>query len=84
MACKRCDISTSIKDGVDHLNVAETWLSAQGDEGKTVDLASSGFLVMSFPRQSRSHGGGIASIYKSISGSIITLKTNFDFTHTLF
>ena len=35
MACKRCEISTFIKDnGVDHFFVTETWLSAQGDEAK--------------------------------------------------
>ena len=33
--------------------VTETWLSAQGDEAKTVELAPSGFDVKSFPRQSR-------------------------------
>ena len=43
--------------------VTETWLSAQGDEAKTVELAPSGFYVMSFPRQSRSCGSGIATIY---------------------
>ena len=53
MACKRCEISTSIKDnGVDLLFVTETWLSAQGDEAKTVKLAPSGFYVKSLPRQS--------------------------------
>ena len=32
MACKRCEISTFIKDnGVDLFFVTETWLSAQGD-----------------------------------------------------
>ena len=37
MACKRCETSTFIKDnGVDFLFVTETWLSAQGDEAKTV------------------------------------------------
>ena len=39
--------------------MTETWLSAQGDEAKTVELAPSGFDVKSFPRQSRSRGGGI-------------------------
>ena len=35
MACKRCEISTFIKDnGVDLFFVTETWLSAQGDERK--------------------------------------------------
>ena len=83
MACKRCEISTSIKDnGVDLLFVTETWLSAQGDEAKTVELAPSGFDVKSFPRQSRSRGGGIATVYKSTLGSNITFKTNFDFTNT--
>ena len=85
MACRRCEISTFIKDnGVDLFFVAETWLSAQGDEAKTVELAPSGFNVKSFPRQSRSCGGGIAAIYKSTLGSNITFKTNFDFTHTSF
>ena len=85
MACKRCEISTFIKDnGVDLLFVTETWLSAQGDEAKTVELAPSGFYVKSFPRQSRSRGGGIATVYKSTLGSNITFKTNFDFTHTSF
>ena len=53
MACKRCEISTFIKDnGVDLFFVTETWLSAQGDEAKTAELAPSGFDVKSFPRQS--------------------------------
>ena len=64
--------------------MTETWLSAQGDEAKTVELAPSGFDVKSFPRQSRSRGGGIATVYKSTLGSNITFKTNFDFTHTSF
>ena len=55
MACKHCEISTFIKDnGVDLFFVTETWLSAQADEAKTVELAPSGFDVKSFPRQSRS------------------------------
>ena len=62
----------------------ETWLSAQGDEAKTVELAPSGIDVKSFPCQSRSRGSGIATIYKSTLGSNITFKTNFDFTHTSF
>ena len=64
--------------------VTETWLSAQGDEAKTAELAPSGFDVKSFPHQSRSRGGGIATVYKSTLGSNITFKTNFDFTHTSF
>ena len=64
--------------------VTETWLSAQGDEAKTAELAPSGFDVKSFPRQSQSRGGGIATVYKSTLGSNITFKTNFDFTHTSF
>ena len=64
--------------------MTETWLSAQGDEAKTVELAPSGFDVKSFPRQSRSRGGEIATGYKSTFGSNITFKTNFDFTHTSF
>ena len=85
MACKRCEISTFIKDnGVDLFFVTETWLSAQGDEAKTAELAPCGFYVKSFPRQSRSRGGGIATVYKSTLGSNIIFKTNFDFTHTSF
>ena len=64
--------------------MTETWLSAQGDEAKTAELAPSGFDVKSFPRQSRSRGGGIATVYKSTLGSNITFKTNFDFTYTSF
>ena len=67
MACKRCEISTFIKDnGVDLFFVTETWLSAQGDKAKTVELAPSGFDEKSFPHQSRFRGGGIATIYRSI------------------
>ena len=85
MACKHCEISTSIKDnGVDLFLVTETWLSAQSDEAKTFELAPSGFDVKSFPRQSRSCGGGNATVYKSTLGSNITFKTNFDFAHTSF
>ena len=85
MAGKRCEISTFIKDnGVDLFFVTETWLSVQDDEAKTVELAPSGFDVKSFPRQSRSRGGGIATVYKSTLGSSITFKTNLDFTHTSF
>ena len=85
MACKRCEISTSLRvNGVDSFCVTETWLSAQGDEAKTVELAPSGFDMKSFSRQSIYRGGGIAAICKSTLGSNITLKTNFDFTHTSF
>ena len=56
----------------------------QMHEAKTAELAPSGFDVKSFPRQSRSRGGGIATVYKSTLGSNITFKTNFDFTHTSF
>ena len=61
--------------------MTETWLSAQGDEAKTVELASSGFDVKAIPRLSRSRGGGIATACKSSFGSNITFKTDFDFTH---
>ena len=64
--------------------MTEALLSAQGDEARTVELAPSGFDVKSFPRQSRSRGGGIAIVYKSILGPNITFKSNFDFTHTSF
>ena len=85
MACKRCEISTFIiVNGVDLFFVTETWLSAQGDEVTTVELAPSGFDVKSFPRQSRSRGDGITTVYKSTLGPNITFKTNFDSTHTSF
>ena len=85
MARMRCEISTFIKDnGVDHFYVTEAWLSAQGDETKTVELAKCRFDVKSFSRQSQSRGGGLATVYKSSFGLIITFKTNFDFTHTSF
>ena len=64
--------------------MAERWLSAEAYEAKTVELAPSGFDVNSFPRQSRSRGGGIAIVCKSTLGYDITFKTNFDFTHTSF
>ena len=41
-------------------------------------------LVGWLERQSRSRGGGIATVYKSTLGSSITFKTSFDFTHTSF
>ena len=83
MACKRCEISTFIIDnGVYVLLVTKTRLSAQGDKVKTVELAPSGFDMKSFPRQSRSRGGGIATIYKSILGTNITFKSYHDLTHT--
>ena len=42
MSCNRCEISTFVKDnGVDLFFVNKTWLSAQGDEAKTVELAPS-------------------------------------------
>ena len=85
MACRRCEISTFIEDnGIDLVFETETWLSAQGDEAKTVKLAPSGFKVKSFPRQWLSRGSGIATVYKSTLGSNITFKTDFDFTHTSF
>ena len=82
MACNRCEISTFIKDNGVYLFL---W-QKHGLVLKvtTVELAPSGFDVKSFPRQSRSRGGGIATVYKSTLGSNITFKANFDFTHTSF
>ena len=40
--------------------------------------------MKSFARQSRSRGGGIATVYKSTLGSNITFQKNFDFAHTSF
>ena len=85
MACMRCEISTYIKDnGVDLFFVTGTWLRAQGDEAKTVELSPSGLYVKSFLRPSRSRGGGIATVSKSTLGSNFSFKTNFDFNHTPF
>ena len=85
MGHKRCEISTFIKDnGVGLFFVTETLDSAQGDETKSVELTPSGFDVRPFPRQSQSRGGGIATMYKSILGSNITFKTDFDICHTSF
>ena len=62
--------------------MTETWLSTQGDEAKTFELAPSGFDVESFSRQSRPRDDGMATKYKYILGSNITFKTNFDLTHS--
>ena len=64
--------------------MTETWLGAQGEVAKTVEIAPSGFDVKSFPSQSRSRGGGIATVCKSTLDSNITFKTHFYFTHTSF
>ena len=46
MACKRCEISTFVKDnGVVLLFVTETLPSAHGDDAKSVEIAPSGFDV---------------------------------------
>ena len=71
-------------NGVDFFFEIETWLSAQVDEAKTVELAPSGLDVKSFPRQSRFCGSGFAIIHKSILGSNITFKANIDCAHTSF
>ena len=65
-----------------HFFVTGTWLSAYGDEAKTVELAPRVFDVKSFPRHSPSRGGGMATVCKSTLGSNITFKANFDFTLT--
>ena len=53
MVCKHCEIPTLIKDnGVDHFFVTETWLSAQGDKAKTIELTPSGHDFKLFPHQS--------------------------------
>ena len=57
------EVIEAIKSGLLFF-VTETWLSAPGDEAKTVKLATSGFDVKSFPRLSRSRGGGIATACK--------------------
>ena len=50
--------------------MTKTWLSAQGDESKTVELAPSGFDVKPFPRQSRSHGGEIFDLCTNLFFSL--------------
>ena len=40
--------------------------------------------MKSFPRQSRSRGGGIATVCKSTLGSNNKFKKNFEFNHTSF
>ena len=85
MSCERCEILTYIKDkDIDLFFLTKTWLSAHGNEGKTYELAPSGFRLMSFPRPSSHRGDDMATIYKSISEYNITLKKNFDFTHTMW
>ena len=80
----RHEISTFVKDnGIDFFFVTETWLSAQGYQANTVELAPSGFDMKPFSHQLQSRGIGIATVCKSILGSNITFKTNFDFAHTL-
>ena len=64
--------------------MTETWLSAQDDETKTVELPPCGIDVISLARQSRSRGRGIATIHKFNLGFNITFKANFHFTHTSF
>ena len=58
--------------------------SAEGDDAKTVELAPNVFDEKSVRRQSRSRGGGIATICKSTLGANITFETKLDFTHTSF
>ena len=80
MACRRCEISTYTKnDGIDLFLETETWLSAHGDEAKTVELATSGFDIKSSPRQSRRRGGFIIEILLRL-----TFEANFYFAHTSF
>ena len=46
MASKRYEISTFVKDnGVNLIFMTKTWLCAQGDEAKTLELAPCGFDV---------------------------------------
>ena len=64
--------------------IAESLFFINFMEKKRKITISSGFDVKSFPRQSRSRGGGIATVYKSTLGSNVTFKTNLDFIHTSF
>ena len=76
IACRRCEISTFIKDdGVDLFFLTETWPSAQGEEAKSFKLEPSVFDVKTFPRQSQARGGGIATIYKyTLVQALITMQ----------
>ena len=75
MDCNRCEISTFIKDNGVDLFLGHRHGLVLKVAKKTVELAPSGFDVKSFPRQSRSRGGGIATVCKSSFSSNITFKT---------
>ena len=80
---KRAEISTYVSDnGIDLLFITETWLNPRGDEAKIADLAPSGYSARSFPR--RSHGGGLAVIFRDTLATNLTFKTKFNFDHTSF
>ena len=80
---KRIAVTEFMKDwNIDILFVQETWFNTKGDECKIASLASNGFSVKSFPRDSR--GGGIAVIFKKSLSNYLSFKTKFDFRHRTF
>ena len=80
---KRTAVTEFMKDwNIDILFVQETWFNPKGDECKIASLATSGFSVKSFPRNSR--GGGIAVIFKDYLSNYLSFKTQFDFRHRTF
>ena len=82
MTIERCEIPTSIKKIIELTSLAtKTWLSAQGDEANNAELATSGFDVRSFLRQSRFRSSGITNMHKSNIGLSITFKTDIAFAH---
>ena len=80
---KRIAVTEFVKDwDIDILFVQETWLNPKGDESKIASLATSGFMVKSFPRDNR--GGGIAIIFRDSLSKYLGFKTSFDFQHKTF
>ena len=79
----RCEKFTYVNDnGIKLFPVTETWISVHSDDMKTDELVPNELDMKSFQRQSRSRGGGIATICKSDLDSIFTFNTIFDLTHT--
>ena len=64
---------------MDILFITETWLKPHGDEGRLRDLTPAGYIVKSFPRESR--GGGIAVVYNKYLSKRISITATFCFHH---
>ena len=77
MGNKHGAISTYVKDnGTNFIFVTETSLSPRGNKAKMVEISQSGYDENSFSRQSRSRGGGIATMYKYNFEPNITFRGN--------